>query len=43
MKSGHKIGFIGAGKVAQTLAAAFTRAGWTVASASSRNPEISLR
>lgn len=33
------IGFVGAGKVAQTLAAAFTRAGWTVAVASSRNPD----
>jgi predicted short-subunit dehydrogenase-like oxidoreductase (DUF2520 family) len=35
----ERIGFIGAGKVAQTLAAAFTQAGWTVASANSRNPE----
>jgi predicted short-subunit dehydrogenase-like oxidoreductase (DUF2520 family) len=41
MKAEHqpeRIGFIGAGKVAQTLAAAFTQAGWTVACAYSRNP-----
>jgi len=34
-----RIGFIGAGKVAQTLASAFTRAGWTVAAATSRNAD----
>lgn len=34
-----RIGFVGAGKVAQTLAAAFTQAGWTVSAASSRSPD----
>ena len=37
MKRAARIGFVGAGKVAQTLAAAFTQAGWTVVAASSRS------
>ena len=35
----ERIGFVGAGRVAQTLAAAFAQAGGTVAAASSRRPE----
>ncbi|MDE3155360.1 MAG: DUF2520 domain-containing protein [Acidobacteriota bacterium] len=35
----ERIGFVGAGKVAQTLAAAFANAGWTVAAASSRRAD----
>jgi predicted short-subunit dehydrogenase-like oxidoreductase (DUF2520 family) len=39
VKTAARIGFIGAGKVAQTLAVAFSRAGWQVSAASSRNPD----
>ncbi len=38
-----KIAFIGAGRLAQTLAAAFYKAGWNVAAVSSRSVESSQR